>query len=321
MKLTFNSNNYINSYNNHNKENSSIYSNNILFPSIFSHFETEIKNTSDPISRAKSKISKNKVYLPPYKNIKEEISTMKKEIYSLYNVKNSLFQKMHSKYNSIPYKNLVKGLMKYFFGPFGLVTKRNKFLREYYLHKSVLNDRIYAGKLAYYDYASHNTTKEIKMKNENTKRRLSLSLNLAVVFDKNDVSSMKALTTKKFYNYKKNFVDINRRIYYNSNKNKDEEKNELQLIRESPDNKKNNKKMTKKNLKINLNIYNTFNKIKNANKLKGKYFSFINNYTNNKEINKTTKSKSPKRHIINLKLANINKKTKSFFLTESNKKM
>ena len=80
MKLTFNSNNYINSYNNHNKENSSIYSNNILFPSIFSHFETEIKNTSDPISRAKSKISKNKVYLPPYKNIKEEISTMKKEI-------------------------------------------------------------------------------------------------------------------------------------------------------------------------------------------------------------------------------------------------
>ena len=162
-------------------------------------------------------------------------------------------------------------------------------MREYYLHKSALNDRIYAGKLAYYDYASHNITKEIKMKNENTKRRLSLSSNLAVVFDKNDVSSMKALTTKKFYNYKKNFVDINRRIYYNSNKNKDEEKNELQLIRESPDNKKNNKKMTKKNLKINLNIYNTFNKIKNANKLKRKYFSFINNYTINKEINNPPK--------------------------------
>ena len=302
------------------KENSNIflsYKNNVrlnksLFPSIFSHFETETKQIED----ISPKPQKNRIKLPYYKNIKKEMLQMKRQINSLFDI-NSIFKQMRSRYNSISYKNFVKGFAKYFFGPFGIVTKRNKYLKEYYLYKGNLNDKIYAGKLDYYDYTSKNSNQVIARQNETKKRRLSLSTNLAVVFDKNDVYSVKAITSKRLFNYKKNFVDINKRKYLNS---------DLQPIIEQPNiSKKDNKiKFNKrKKFQIRLNTYTKFNKEKNDEKLKRKTFSFITQNhinLNNKELSKSAMPKFQKSSVINLKFNNIkhiNKKS-YLFLSQSN---
>ena len=170
----------------------------------------------------------------------------------------------------------------------------------------------------YYDITSHNSNQVTARENETKKKRLSLSHNLAVVFEKNDIYSMKAITSKRLINYKKNFVDINRKKYLNSG---------LQTINEIPDiiSKKNskNKLNQKKKLQIRLNTYNTFNKVKNANKIKKKYFSFITQTSNN-ENNKD--SHKDKYKIPNIKkdfLININKQGKinrksNLFLTQNN---
>ena len=148
------------------------------------------------------------------------------------------------------------------------------------------------------------------------KRRLSLSNNFAVVTGKNDVYSMKALTSKRLYNYKKNFVDINRKKYLIK---------DLQPIKEIPNiskkDDKNKLKKTKK-LQIRLNTYNNFSKDKNNSKLKRKAFSFItqnHNNLNHKGLSKSTISKKSKGPLINLKfnIKNVNKKS-YFFLTQNN---
>ena len=306
------------------KENSNIFSNyfnhnknmrtkSILFPSIFSHFETETNQTEEISPKNEIKIIK----LPFYKNIKKELLLKKKQINSLYDINNSIFKQMRTRYNSICYKNFVKGFGKYFFGPFGLVTKRNKHLKEYYLHKSLLNSKIYAGKLEYFDYTSHNTNQVIARENETKKRRLSLSQNLAVVFDKNDMYSVKALTSKRLLNYKKNFVDINRSRYLNS---------DLHPIKEIPkiiSNKNSKNKMKqKKKMQIRLNTYNNFNKNKNEKIIKSKNFSFITETkknSNNNNIYKNKILKIPKDFVINFKsnkVSKINKKS-NLFLTQS----
>ena len=125
----------------------------ILFPSIFSHFETEV-NHPEEISPKKQR---SKVYLPSYKNIKDEMLQMKTQMNSFFNIKNTIFKEMRTRYTSICYKNFVKGFAKYFFGPYGYVTKRYKLLKEYYLHKNLINSRIYAGRLDYYDITSSNS--------------------------------------------------------------------------------------------------------------------------------------------------------------------
>ena len=283
-----------------------------LFPSIFSHFETETKH----LEEISPKPQKNKIKLPYYKNIKTEMLQMKRQINSLFGI-NNIFKQMRSRYNSICYKNFVKGFAKYFFGPFGYVTKRNKLLREYYLSKGNLSDKIYAGKLDYYDYTSKKLNQVTARQNETKKRRLSLSTNFAVVFDKNDVYSVKAVTSKRLVNYKKNFVDINKRKYLDS---------DLEPIKEIENNSKKdnkNKLNQKKKIQIRLNTYNKFNKEKNDEKLKRKTFSFITQNhinLNNKELSKSTIPKFHKSPLINLKFNNIkhiNKKS-YLFLTQSN---
>ena len=283
-----------------------------IFPSIFSHFETETKHTEE----ITPKPQKNKIKLPYYKNIKKEMLQMKRQINTLFDI-NNIFKQMRSRYNSICYKNFVKGFAKYFFGPFGYVTKRNKLLREYYLSKGNLNDKIYAGKLDYYDFTSKKLNQVTARQNETKKRRLSLSTNFAVVFDKNDVYSVKAITSKRLVNYKKNFVDINKKKYIDS---------DLEPIKEIENNfKKDNKnKLNKrKKLQIRLNTYSKFSKEKNDEKLKRKTFSFITQNhinLNNKELSKSTIPKFHKSPLINLKFNNIkhiNKKS-YLFLTQSN---
>ena len=293
------------------KENTNIFSNytnyikskkrkKLLFPSIFSHFEIEMPHNEDQTP----KIKKDKLYLPYYKNIKQELLTMKRQINSLFDVKNTIFKQMRTRYTSITYKNFVRGFAKVFCGPFGLVTKKSKYLKEYYYMKGSLNDKIYAGKLDFYDYTSTNSNQVTARENEVKKRRLSLSTNLAVVFDKHDVYSVKAITSKRLLNYKKNFVDINRKKYLDNNG--------LQQINEIPDisnskKVKKNKLSPKKNLKLHLKTVTNLNKIIKGIKTKKENFSFITEPNKTSEFRSSYKnlsSKIPKRHLNKFRFKN-----------------
>ena len=299
MNLTFYSN-----YNNYSKRKR------ILFPSIFSHFVTEV-NQPEVISQKKQR---SKVYLPYYKNIKEEMKKVKTQMNSLFNIKNSIFKQMKTKYTSMCYKNFVKGFAKYFFGPYGYVTKRYKLLKEYYLHKNLINSRIYAGRLDYYDVTSSNSNNVKARENETKKRRLTISSNFAVVFDQNDMYSVKALTSKRLYNYKKNFVDINRKKCFSKDL---QQINEISDINPKKENK--NKMKLKKKIHLSLNANNILNKINNDKK---KNFSFITEYNkniDNKRSYKHLTSKSSNKPYINLKFNNtkyINRKS-NLFLTQN----
>ena len=310
--------------NNKEKENINLYTNfnfyprtkGILFPSIFSHYESD-KVKPDEINPKKIR---TKIYLPIYRNIKKELLRMKIEVNSMFNIKNTIFTQMKSRFNSIIYKNFVKGLGKYFFGPYGIVTKRYKFLKEYYIHKSILNQKIYVGKLEYFNIPIKKYNQVTARENEAKKKRLSHSTNFAVVFDKNDVISVKAVTSKRLVNYKKNFVDINRSKYLSNN---------LQQINEVDDvkEKKNKAKLKyKKKIKLLLNTNKILNKIKednkkNENKKDDKGFTFITEYNKNIDIKKLRKnltSKTPKNIFINFKnKRNIHRNPK-ISLTQNN---
>ena len=180
--------------------------NKMIFPSVFSKYETEKNFYRDSLC---IKLAKNKIFLPNYKNIKKEISEVKKQFRNLFNIKNSIFKEMITKNNSVTYKNFIRGFGKYFFGPFGLVSQKNKFLREYYFRTSALNVKIYAGRLDYLDYI--NKYNRYKQRQNNTQKHiLSISKNYAIVNDKNDIYSMKALTSKKFIKRRKDYISLNR---------------------------------------------------------------------------------------------------------------
>ena len=305
--------------NNKEKENINLFTNYnfyqrkkpLLFPSIFSNFETE-KIQPQEISPKKIK---TKVYLPIYRNIKTEILKMKNEVNSLYNIKNSIFKHMKSRFNSVIYKNFVKGFGKYFFGPFGVVTKRYKLLKEYYTYKSTLNTRIYAGKLLYYNFPIKKFDQVTARQNEVKKRRLSLSTNFAVVFDKNDIISAKAETSKRLVKPKKNYVDINRNRYLSP---------DLQQIKEEHDVNKfknKNKIKLKKKMNLYLNTNSIINRIKNEHKKSNRDFTFITEYNKNVEYNHLHKNLAPKtakRNLINFSLNKSLNKKPNLFLTQNN---
>ncbi len=247
--------------------------NRLLFPSIFSKFETEKNFSRDSLC---IKLAKNKIFLPNYKNIKQEMSKVKKQIRNLFDIKNSIFKEMITKKNSTTYQNFIRGFGKYFFGPFGLITQKNKFLKDYYLQNSVLNAKIYAGRLDYYDYI--NKYNRFNQRQNNAKKHiLSISKNYAVVGDKNDMFIMKALTSSRLYNRRKDFVSLNRQRYRNS----------ISEIKEILPNN-NNKKVKFINKTFNDKIKKYKNK--NQSNSKGKiikplYLKTYSNFYNNKKRN------------------------------------
>ena len=332
MNLTFSENNTEKE-----KENIHLFTNynfypkrkRLLFPAIFSNFETE-KVQPEEITQ-KKKIS-SKIYLPVYRNIKKEMFKMKSEINSLYNIKRSIFGLMKSRFNSVIYQNFVRGLGKYFFGPYGIVTKKYKFLKEYYNYKSYLNTRIYAGKLEYYNLPIKKFNQVTARENEVKKRRLSLSNNFAVVFDKNDIISAKAETSKRLIKYRKNFVEINRNKYLNNLNNSNlQQINEENDMNNNNNNKNNNAKLKlKKKIQLLLNKNKLISKIKkddnginsnnNKNKNKKNNFTFITEYNKNVQYNKFVKklaSKTPKRNFINLNFSRSLNKKSNLFLTQN----
>ena len=127
---------------------------------------------------------------------------------------------------------------------------------------------------------------------------------MAVVFDKHDVYSVKAITSKRLLNYKKNFVDINRKKYLDNNG--------LQQINEIPDisnskKVKKNKLSPKKNLKLHLKTVTNLNKIIKGTKTKKENFSFITEPNKTSEFRSSYKnlsSKIPKRHLNKFRFKN-----------------
>ena len=183
-------------------------------------------------------------FVVKFTNIKKEIKKRSNTLKRYFNIKNSIFKEMQSKYNSLIYQELVNNMGNYFFGPYGKVTEKYKFLRDYYINQDMkmgFNSKILAGTLDYYsllsDYDSYtqriNSTKE---------QLLFSSRNLAVAKSGFDIIDQSALSNNKLFNKRKNFVDLNiksiKNLYTNFNSNKstdtlgkNEKKKQIKKIR------------------------------------------------------------------------------------------
>ena len=303
-----------------------------IYPTIFKNFEIDEDKNKDTFY-LKLYQNKNKIVLPKYKNISKVLIKSKKQFRNLFNIKNTIFKEILTKDNSITYQNFIHGFGERFFGPFGLITKNNKFLRESYFLNS-FNDKIFAGKLDYYDdeYLIHFNRYKQRL-NNSKKLLLSISKNYAVVNEKNDLYSMKAITSKKLYNKNKNFVSLNKHRNRNimTEINKSSEKNKKifpfnTTIYKSKCYKNKFKHNSKSlcgvslNLKKNLKNYNIFYRNKNL----------FNNYkqsiltmkkTNNKKImnltNKDKTSNDSYTTTFTKKTNNSNYSSSNFFMTQT----
>ena len=304
MNLTF--------YENRKENRNNSFSHNLnklIFPSVFSKFETEKNFYRDSLC---IKLAKSKIFLPNYKNIKKELLEVRKQFRNLFNIKNSIFKDMITKNNSHTYKNFVHGFGKYFFGPFGLVSKQNKILRDYYIRTSVLNDKIYAGKLEYLDYINKfNRYKQ--RQNFANKHLLSMSKNYAIVNDKNDIYSMKALTSNKYFNKRKNFVSLNKLKYRPSvtdiNEISPNIKKKINFMNKTFDGKIN--KNTNKDK--NKSVIKFKNKSPNYSKI---YSNFYNNknrniFSNYKKAVALTDNKKNYKYKYNQKVNQVNNKART----------
>ena len=188
--------------------------------------------------------NKNKNFEVQFTDIKKEIKKRANTLKRYFNIKNSIFKEMQSKNNSLIYQELVNNMGNYFFGPYGKVTEKYKFLRDYYINQDMkmgFNSKILAGTLDYYsllsDYDSYtqriNSTKE---------QLLFSSRNLAVAKSGFDIIDQSALSNNKLFNKRKNFVDLNiksiKNLYTNFNSNKstdtlgkNEKKKQIKKIR------------------------------------------------------------------------------------------
>ena len=326
--MNFNENTKENKYYSNSPHNKST-----CFPMIFTKFETE-KNIHRDFSC--DDIGINKIFLPYYKDLKQEMSKIKKEFRNLFNIKNTVFKEMITKKNSITYQNFIHGFGKYFFGPKGIVTKKYKYLSEYYGRNYDLNDKIFVGKLEYYDNIN-NFNNYQQRQNEANKKILYLNKNYAIVNDKNDIYSMKAITSKRLVKKDKNYVLLNKQRYKNilteiykiSERNKKinnininskkeiNNKNRIKIKLNLPVNLKTYKKFHKNNNQKNIfNIYKKlFNDIKNIyNKINTKNNSsnsYVNINARNKQINNISNSnlfltQCPSVNNININLKKIN---------------
>ena len=144
---------------------------------------------------------------------------------------------MRSKHNSLIYKELVKNMGKYFFGPNGKVTEKYKFLNDYYKEKEFkigLNNKISAGTLDYFSLLSNYDSYTQRL-NSTKEQMLFSSHNLSVARSGFDVVGQNALSKNKLFNKNKNFVNLNiknvKNFYRNyTNSNIDSSKKNYQKI-------------------------------------------------------------------------------------------
>ena len=270
------------------------------FPLIFNKFETEKKFFRD---LSCLDLGQNKIFLPLYKNINEEMVKIRRQIRSLFNIKSTVFKEMITKKNSITYQNFIHGFGQYFFGPKGIVTRKNKILREYYFKNYDLTDKIFTGKLEYYEDNFHKWNKFNQRQNDAKKKILSLSKNYAVVDGAHDLYSVKAITSKRLINKKKNYVVLNKQRYSNiltEINEKDEISNKINYLNFLNTNYKNkNKIFNKQKVKLKMNIpiklkaYRKLYNINNKNNIYDNYKKSIIEIKNKGKYRKRNRNISP----------------------------
>ena len=146
---------------------------------LFSHFlvkESRLNNISD-----KNSLKIKNDIMPEYISIRKTIDKKIKDIKSYFNINNSIFKEMQSK-NTFVLNNFRKGFLKYFFGPRGIVTEKNKDLNDFYESMGLkigLNTQIYAGSLDYYDFLSKYDSYFERLKSSR-KSMLKMSENIAI---------------------------------------------------------------------------------------------------------------------------------------------
>ena len=97
---------------------------------------------------------KKKEILPEYTNIRKKIKYQIKEIKSYYNIKGTVFKEIRAK-DITSYSKFAKDMKLFFFGPKGMITKKNPQLKKYYYSKEKkkigLDTKIYAGRWEYFE--------------------------------------------------------------------------------------------------------------------------------------------------------------------------
>ena len=248
-----------------------------------------------------------------FSNIKKEIKKRANTLKRYFNIKNTIFNEMQSKNNSLIYKELVKSMGQYFFGPNGKVTEKYKFLRDFYENQDLkigFNNKILAGTLDYYSLLSSYNSYSQRI-NSTKEQLLFSSHNLAVAKSGFDIIDQSSLSSNKLFNKKKNFVDLNiKRIknLYNYNEN---ESNDTIGSKE--------KKKQIKKIKIKINPGIKIETIDDNKKLK--YNHFKNNILkeNNTELLESlTMNKTPKKTIVerysnDLKIKELKQKLKYMY--------
>ena len=236
----------------------------------------------------------NKDHFPvKFPNIKKEIKKRANTLKRYFNIKNTIFNEMQSKNNSLIYKELVKNMGQYFFGPNGKVTEKYKFLRDYYENQDLkigFNNKIMAGTLDYYSLLSAYDSYSQRI-NSTKEQLLFSSHNLAVAKSGFDIIDQSSLSNNKLFNKRKNFVNLNiKRIKNLYNYNANESNNTI--------GSKEKKKQIKK-IKIKINPGIKIETIDDNKKLK--YNQFKNNILkeNNTELLESlSMHKSPKKTIV-----------------------
>ena len=269
------------------------------FPMIFNKFETEKKFFRD---LSCLNLGQNKIFLPLYKNINEEMVKIRRQIRSLFNIKNTVFKEMITKKNSITYQNFIHGFGQYFFGPKGIVTRKYKTLREFYIKNYDLTDKIFTGKLEYYEDNYHKWNKFNQRQNDAKKKILSLSKNYAVVDGVHDLYSVKAITSKRLVNKKKNFVVLNKQRYSNiltEVSEKDGRFNKINFLNNMNIYKNKNHILNKKKVKLKMNIpiklkaYKKFYNIYNKNNIYDNYKKSIIDIKKKSQFKNKSRNISP----------------------------
>ena len=237
---------------------------------IFDNFLIKENNQHYFSEKEKSKSVNKKDIMPNYSNLKKEITDKKNKFRNYFNIGNSIFKEIQSK-NSFIVKSFKKGCASYFFGPNGIVTKQYKPLKDYYDAKTRgldLSNKIYTGKLDYYDLVTEDHDSYGNRLNFSKKKFLSISKNLMVIHSDFEKINEKVLERKE--NSKKNFVHLNIKKVKGYNQLS---KKELEKI-------VNDNKIKAKNLAINLKRLSAKailkNKLNKLNKTKSNSLNKLN---------------------------------------------
>ena len=158
-------------------------------------------------------------------NIRKEIKKRNSDLRKYFNIKNTIFKDMQLKQNSLIYKEFIKHMGKYYFGPHGKISEKYKFLKDYYEEKDLkmgLNNKICAGTLDYFSLLSNYDSYSQRI-NSTKEKMLFSSNNLSVARSGFDMINQNAMNHNKLFNKNKNFVKINKKNiknYYNNNSKK-----------------------------------------------------------------------------------------------------